>query len=288
MTVVDPSPRLGASAVDAAVAAPIVTATAVFGIDALSEAQVVDMILTRNGLLSAGDAHLIVTPNMNHLALLEHSEALGAAYQRATLHLADGWPVVRLARALGENVADRTTGSGILDALADADGVGRRLFLIGGSSDDASRRAAARFRSAGWDVRSHQAPPEFMASRDAVDILSEAIRAHRSDVVVIGVGAVKQEVLATRLMSTAGASAVFIGVGAAIDFLFQRGAKDITAIDFLAGEVARAPRWMRRLHLEFLHRILSDPTRLAKRYAGDVGDYLRVARRSIAAAGSRG
>ena len=79
MTVVDPSPRLGASAVDAAVAAPIVTATAVFGIDALSEAQVVDMILTRNGLLSAGDAHLIVTPNMNHLALLEHSEALGAA-----------------------------------------------------------------------------------------------------------------------------------------------------------------------------------------------------------------
>ena len=274
MTVVDPSPRLGASAVDAAVAAPIVTATAVFGIDALSEAQVVDMILTRNGLLSAGDAHLIVTPNMNHLALLEHSEALGAAYQRATLHLADGWPVVRLARALGENVADRTTGSGILDALADADGVGRRLFLIGGSSDDASRRAAARFRSAGWDVRSHQAPPEFMASRDAVDILSEAIRAHRSDVVVIGVGAVKQEVLATRLMSTAGASAVFIGVGA--------------AIDFLAGEVARAPRWMRRLHLEFLHRILSDPTRLAKRDAGDVGDYLRVARRSIAAAGSRG
>ena len=274
MTVVDPSPRLGASAVDAAVAAPIVTATAVFGIDALSEAQVVDMILTRNGLLSAGDAHLIVTPNMNHLALLEHSEALGAAYQRATLHLADGWPVVRLARALGENVADRTTGSGILDALAEVDGIGRRIFIVGGSSDDASRRAAARFRSAGWDVRSHQAPPEFMASRDAVDILSEAIRAHRSDVVVIGVGAVKQEVLATRLMSTAGASAVFIGVGA--------------AIDFLAGEVARAPRWMRRLHLEFLHRILSDPTRLAKRYAGDVGDYLRVARRSIAAAGSRG
>ncbi|WP_375237623.1 WecB/TagA/CpsF family glycosyltransferase [Microbacterium schleiferi] len=274
MTIADPSQRLGARAVDAPAAAPIVTATAVFGIDALSEAQVVDMILSRSGVLSSDGPHLIVTPNMNHLALLEHSEALGAAYRRATLHLADGWPVVCLARALGENVADRTTGSGILDALAEVDGIGRRIFIVGGSSDDASRRAAARFRSAGWDVRSHQAPPEFVASREAASVLSEEIRGHQSDVVVIGIGAVKQEVLATGLMSAAGVKTVYLGVGA--------------AIDFLAGEVARAPRWMRRLHLEFLHRILTDPARLAKRYIGDVGDYLRVARRSIAAAGLRG
>jgi len=37
-------------------------------------------------------------------------------------------------------------------------------------------------------------------------------------------------------------------------------------LDFLAGEKARAPAWMRRLRLEWLHRMLSEPRRLAARY----------------------
>jgi len=251
-------------------AQPIVTATASFTIDALSEAEVVDLILSRRGALSAGSPRLVVTPNMNHLAMLQRSEMLGTAYRRADLHLADGWPVVSLARSLGSEVVDRTTGSGILERLAEVDAAGRRLFLIGGSSSDASRRAAARLASAGWNVRSNEASQAFLAHPDAPTVLAREIRAHRADLVLIGVGAVKQEALALQLMAAAGVPAVYLGVGA--------------GVDFLAGEVARAPRWMQAANLEFLHRMMTEPGRLVKRYIGDLPGFAGVVRRSRRAA----
>ncbi|MEV8358165.1 WecB/TagA/CpsF family glycosyltransferase [Microbacterium sp. NPDC076895] len=246
------------------------TATASFTIDELSEAEVVEMILSRRGPLSAGTARLVVTPNMNHLAMLQRSEMLGTAYRRADLHLADGWPVVRLARSLGSGVVDRTTGSGILERLAEVDAAGRRLFLIGGSSSEASRRASARLASAGWNVRSNEASEEFLASPEAPAVLAREIREHQADLVLIGVGAVKQEALALQLMAAAGVPAVYLGVGA--------------GIDFLAGEVARAPRWMQAANLEFLHRMMTEPGRLVKRYVGDLPGFAGVVRRSRRAA----
>ena len=74
------------------------------------------------------------------------------------------------------------------------------------------------------------------------------------DLLVVGLGAPKQE----------------LWVHAHRDRLHAKVALCVGAtIDFLAGEKARAPRWMRRMRLEWLHRLLSEPRRLAKRYARD-------------------
>lgn len=76
------------------------------------------------------------------------------------------------------------------------------------------------------------------------------IQASGADVVWIGLSTPKQEFLMRRL--TPLTSCTLIGVGA--------------AFDFHAGHVKRAPRWMQKTGVEFLHRLLSEPRRLWRRY----------------------
>ena len=244
---------------------PIVTRTASFEISAANEAAVVDAILRRSGPLEPGRAHLVVTPNMNHLAELQSSAGLGSAYAQSSMALADGWPVVRLARALGVPIAERATGSGVVALLAQTPGEGRRLFLIGGSTLAASDEAARQFRAAGWVVAAEPALIGWLENGDNILGLGAAVEAFDPDIVLVGLGSPKQELLSLQLMAVR-THAVFLGVGA--------------SIDFLAGVTHRAPLWMRRHGLEWLHRMWTDPGRLVRRYVGDLLPFLLVVRQS--------
>src|SRR5262249_2568044 len=86
------------------------------------------------------------------------------------------------------------------------------------------------------------------------DAILDRIAAAECDLVVVGLGAPKQELWVHAHRRRIAAPAVLC-VGA--------------TIDFLAGEKARAPVWMRRVGLEWLHRMASRPRRLARRYLGD-------------------
>ena len=249
---------------------PIVTANATFRVDAHTELDIIELLLTRGAPLAAGTPKLIVTPNMNHLAILQSSPEMGEAYRRADLYLPDGWPVVRLAQLLGVEILARTTGSGIVERLAKLQGEGRRILVIGGSTLASSQRAAARLVEAGWSVRSHEASAEWLARDESIADLAALADEFQPDIVLVGLGAIKQEVLALALMRESTAPAVYLGVGA--------------AIDFLADEVARAPVWMQRVHLEFFHRILVRPGPMIRRYVGDVAPYFSVVRQSLRAA----
>lgn len=245
---------------------PLVTRFAQFHISALDEEQVVRAVLERTPPLGAGAPHLIVTPNMNHLARLQTSAPLGNAYGRADLILADGWPVVRLANSLGASITGRATGSGIVKRLATTAGQGSTIFLVGGSTPEATDTAAAVFRSRGWRVEAEHAPRGWLDDPGNIDELARRIASSEASVVLLGIGSPTQEILGARLLDEPGVTAIMLGVGA--------------SIDFLAGHTRRAPAWMQRLGIEWLHRILTDPGRLLKRYVGDVLPFLRVARQS--------
>ena len=248
---------------------PIVTRYARFNISEISEPEVIEAILTRSAPLTAGAPHLVVTPNMNHVARLQSSAELGSIYEQARLILADGWPVVRLAKSLGAGISGRSTGSGITHTLAHTRGQGHRIFLVGGSTPASLEAASAVFRENGWLVESEQAPVGWLGSADNVRALGVRVAAFEADIVLIGVGSPLQERVAVSLLDADGVTAVLMGVGA--------------SIDFVAGQAARrAPKWMQRLGIEWLHRILTDPARLLKRYVGDVVPFLQVVRQSQA------
>lgn len=236
-----------------------------FGIelDALRMHEAVQAIVAM--ARSGGRCAFVVTPNVDHLMLIERTEALQRAYADAALVLADGLPVVVASRAFGRPIPERVAGSDLVPAVFDAASPEAPLgvYLLGagpGVAVRAARRIEARWR--GVRVVGTYSPP-FGFERDAAEnerILA-GIRDAKPDVLVIGLGAPKQE-LWVHAHRDRIAAPVALCVGA--------------TIDFLAGEKPRAPAWMQRTGLEWVHRMASEPRRLVPRYAANAAGFPRL------------
>ncbi len=197
----------------------------------------------------------VVTPNVDHMVMLEHHAAFRAVYDDADLVLADGWPVVWAARLVARPLPGRVAGSDLVPALMQAAAAcPLRVFLLGAAPGVAER--AARVIESRWpgaDVVGVYSPPLGFEHDEAEnERILQRVEAAAPDLLVVGLGAPKQELWVHRHRDRIGAKAALC-VGA--------------TIDFLAGERKRAPRWMRATGLEWLHRVLSEPRRLARRYA---------------------
>jgi N-acetylglucosaminyldiphosphoundecaprenol N-acetyl-beta-D-mannosaminyltransferase len=165
-------------------------------------------------------------------------------------------PLVWASRIQRTPLPERITGAALLPILsAGAAQRGNSVYLLGGEAGVADA-AASRLRSrhpglrvAGWS------PPFGIESTDAgLDQIRSRISANRPDIVFCGFGFPKQERVISRLLDSA-PDAWFIGCGA--------------ALSFAAGRVSRAPVWMQRAGLEWLHRLFQDPRRLFRRYIID-------------------
>jgi N-acetylglucosaminyldiphosphoundecaprenol N-acetyl-beta-D-mannosaminyltransferase len=130
---------------------------------------------------------------------------------------------------------------------------GLSIFLLGGEpgvADSAGRALQARFP--GLVVAGTSCPPVgFEADPEVVGALVAEVAAARPDIVFCCLGFPKQERLAETLRA-AMRSTWFVGCGA--------------AVAFAAGAVPRAPRWMQRAGLEWVHRLLREPKRMFRRY----------------------
>ena len=235
-----------------------------FQIDAidLDEAvqQIFQWVMTRTR-----QCRFVVTPNVDHAVLYQENAALRSAYANASLVLADGMPVVVAARLLGRALPGRVAGSDLAPALfekAEQYG-GLRVFLLGAAPGVAERAAEnIRCRWPSVEVVGTYSPPlGFEKNEHENEIILSRIAAQRPDVLLVGLGAPKQELWVNAHREQI-ESAVTLCVGA--------------TIDFLAGEKKRAPKWMRHGGLEWLHRMASEPRRLFKRYARDAWIFPRL------------
>jgi N-acetylglucosaminyldiphosphoundecaprenol N-acetyl-beta-D-mannosaminyltransferase len=246
-------------------------------LDPLTMAQAVATVLnwTASSHCDAG-CRYVVTPNVDHIVLLQHHEGLQAAYEEADLILADGAPVVWASKLLGRGLPDRIPGSDLTPAIFTAASKDQslKIYLLGAMPGVAE--VAARNIKATWpqvQVTGCYSPPlGFEKSLDENEKILSLIAAAQPDLLIVGVGAPKQElwVHAHRLRIAAKAA---LCVGA--------------TIDFLAGEKARAPKWMRTLGIEWMHRLATEPKRLAGRYARDAWIFPQLVLRSMFAKQSR-
>lgn len=214
-----------------------------------------------------GQGFLLFTLNLDHLVKLDEP-AFRAAYARAELVSADGFPIVWLARRQGA-VLDRVCGSdmvGPLMARAARDGL--PVYVVG-PGPDAQARALERLRAdhPGLRIVGAETPMVPAAPQDDpafVQAMAERISASGARLVLLCLGAPKQELLAAALADRA-PQAGFLCVGA--------------ALDFIAGEVSRAPALVQRLNGEWLWRLAGDPKRLGLRYWRSAVKFAAVARR---------
>lgn len=200
----------------------------------------------------------VVTPNVDHVILFREHAALRQAYRHASLVLADGAPVVLASRLLGKPLPERVAGSDLAPQLFEAANARGplKVYLLGGMPGVAER--AAQNIMARWpriEVVGTASPPlGFERDPEQNAALLAEISRHRPDVLLVGLGAPKQELWVYEHRAEL-AARVALCIGA--------------TIDFLAGERRRAPTWMRRCGLEWLYRVLSEPRRLWRRYARD-------------------
>jgi N-acetylglucosaminyldiphosphoundecaprenol N-acetyl-beta-D-mannosaminyltransferase len=222
--------------------------------DAITESQacarIVDDLHRKRG-------GYIVTANLDHLLRCNKSQSYKSLVKQADLVVADGMPLIWASRLKGTPLPERVAGSTLCLSLAHALAEqGNSLFLLGGNPGVAEKAAQVlteRFpslRIAGTYS------PEFGFEKDPAQL--EAIRylLHDSqpDVVYVCLGSPKQEELIDRLR-TDFPNVWWMGVG--------------ISLSFIAGEVPRAPLWVQRLGLEWIHRLAQEPRRLAKRYLVD-------------------
>jgi len=198
----------------------------------------------RQGVVCFANVHVVETARRNR--------GLAGALSNADLVLADGAPVAWALGRFSGRPATRVTGSDFFHALCGR-GKGKYRHLFIGSTPATLSRLTNEVvhRYPGIKIVGEIAPPFGSWSEDEGTRIIAEINAANPDVVWVGLGAPRQELWMQQARSSVSAP-VIAGVGA--------------VFDFVSGNRVRAPRWMQRVGLEWLHRLAHEPRRLGPRY----------------------
>lgn len=206
---------------------------------------------------SADRGGWVVTPNIDILRRWRVDPAFRTLVAGATIFTADGRPIVWASQLQGTPLPARLTGSDLfVELMRDAAAAGLRIALIGGN-EGAAEAAAARLvpQAVAADAVRCLCPPfGFEQLPQEMARLNALLTDWQPHIVFIGLGSPKQEKLIQHLRPLA-PQAWFLGVG--------------VSFSFVAGDVKRAPGWMQRSGMEWLHRLTQEPGRLARRYLVD-------------------
>ena len=207
----------------------------------------------------------VVTPNVDHIIQLERGGELVEVYKNADLILCDGKPLIWISKWYGTPIKEKISGSDLFPRLcAMAAKRGYKMFFLGAAEGVAARAAEnLEKRFPGLQVVGTYSPPYGFEKNEAeMEKIKKMIKKTQPHVLIVGLGCPKQELFILRHKDELGVP-ISLGLGA--------------SLDFEAGEVKRAPKWMADHGLEWVYRIFQDPKRLAKRYLVDDRKIVRLA-----------
>ena len=217
----------------------------------------------------AGAGGYVCLCNVHLFVVARHEDEVRRALAGSALAFPDGAPIAWLQRRLGHSSASRVAGPDLMArAIADGRSFGIRHFLLG-SSEDVLRQLEENLarRFLGAEIAGRLSLPFFEADEFSdTEAAIEDVRRASPHVVWLSLGCPKQELWMLRYTQEL-APALVAGVGA--------------AFDFHAGTKPRAPAWMQRAGLEWLHRLMSEPRRLASRYSRTNSEFLLLAARAL-------
>ncbi|MFK7942827.1 MAG: WecB/TagA/CpsF family glycosyltransferase [Paracoccaceae bacterium] len=215
---------------------------------------------TRADLLKDVEAHMlekrgfaVATLNLDHIVKLKRDPVFRAAYLAQTHVVADGNPIVWLSGMAGREVELIPGSDAIRPIVEIAARTGTPMSFLGSTEETLEAAGEALKREfPGLQIAAAIAPPYgFDPDGESAAAALEEIEASGAGLCLLALGAPKQEQLAARGLERA-PSVGFVSIGA--------------GLDFISGQQKRAPVWVRKLALEWLWRMLSNPARLAGRY----------------------
>jgi N-acetylglucosaminyldiphosphoundecaprenol N-acetyl-beta-D-mannosaminyltransferase len=203
-----------------------------------------------------GGFHQVATANVDFLMHSMRDKSLQEILCSCDLVVPDGMPILWAAKMLGGSLKERVCGVDLVPRLAKLC-VERRfsMFLLG-ATDAISARAAENLKQSfpGLRIAGRYSPPARPLGQMNHEEILKKIAQAKPDILLVAFGNPKQEKWIAMHRDRLDVP-VCIGVGG--------------SLDFIAGAVPRAPRWMRNSGLEWLYRVSQEPRRLVHRYFND-------------------
>lgn len=217
-------------------------------IDNLSRHELLERLADKGGV--------VVTPNVDHLMKLQDDAEFREVYDAVDYRVCDSKILMYAAQFLGTPICDKISGSDLLPWFCDyhRDNPEVKIYMLGaapGVAKVAQQRINARI---GREIIVEAESPSFGFEKnpDECATITKHIRESSANVLVVGVGAPKQEKWIVNHRDAMPNIKTFLAVGA--------------AIDFEAGHKPRSPEFVTELGLEWLYRTMSEPKRLWRRY----------------------
>lgn len=196
----------------------------------------------------------VVTPNVDHIVRLEQGGEFLEAYRDADLVLTDGKPLVWISKWYGTPIKEKISGSDLFPRLCElAARKGYTMFFLGAAEGVAARAADnLMLKYPGLQVVGTYSPPYgFEKDEQETKKIKEMITEKKPHILIVGLGTPKQELFIKHHGEELGVP-LSLGLGA--------------SLDFEAGNVKRAPKWMSDHGLEWFYRVIQEPKRMFKRY----------------------
>ena len=233
-------------------------------IDNLTMAETLNEI---EKLIQKKNCSYVVTPNVDHIVRLEKDEELQKVYKNASLILTDGKPLIWISKWYKTPIKEKISGSDLFPRVCQlAANKNYTMYLLGaaeGVADTAARNLMKKYP--GLNIVGTYSPPfGFEKNEQEMNKIKTRIQDVHPDILIVGLGCPKQEKFMYYHCKELGVPISF-GLGA--------------SIDFEAGNIKRAPKWMSNHGLEWLYRFSKEPKRLFKRYFVDDLKIIQVARK---------
>ena len=218
-------------------------------------------------LIQKKNCSYVVTPNVDHIVRLEKDEELQKVYKNASLILTDGKPLIWISKWYKTPIKEKISGSDLFPRVCQlAANKNYTMYLLGaaeGVADTAARNLMKKYP--GLNIVGTYSPPfGFEKNEQEMNKIKTQIQDVHPDILIVGLGCPKQEKFMYYHCKELGVPISF-GLGA--------------SIDFEAGNIKRAPKWMSNHGLEWLYRFSKEPKRLFKRYFVDDLKIIQVARK---------
>lgn len=201
---------------------------------------------------------VVVTPNVDHLIKLQADEEFYRCYSDAEHVVCDSRILMALSKILTPSapIKDQIAGSDLFPAFCDfrkSDGE-TKIFLLGGSekSVQVAKEKINEKTNSEIVIGAYSPPFGFEKSEQENQKIIDLINNSGANVLAVGVGAPKQEKWINAHRDKLSRIRLFFAIGA--------------TIEFEAGGLSRAPKWMTRCGIEWVYRLFQEPKRMFKRY----------------------
>ena len=207
---------------------------------------------------------VVFTPNVNHIMLLQKEREFHSVYQKASYKVCDSKIVLYASHFLNNPIKEKIAGSDLFPAFCKhyQHDKNVKIFLLGSQQkivETAQSKINARIER-NIVIAAHSPSFGFEKNEQECQEIINLINSSEATVLAIGVGAPKQEMWIDKYKEKLPKVTTFLAIGA--------------TIDFEAGHVKRAPRWMSEVGLEWLYRLMKEPKRLLRRYLFDAIPFL--------------